>query len=116
MKTIKIKELGIEVQTKISQKGKSFHEIKIPKGWRLLRTGEIIFLYNNHRKELNLEYAWEHIAQPFKLNKENDYCAWFVAGSDWADLDCGRSPSGSVSGLGVRFCRDLNKEEMKKCG
>ena len=106
--TIKIKELNIEVETKIQQKGESFNKIKIPKGWRLLTMEEIKFLHNSkYKKDLNLVDTWEFIEQPFELNKKNDCVARFVAHSDWAGFGCDRGPGFRGSSLGVRFCRDL---------
>lgn len=107
MKTIKIKELGIEVETKIQQKGIYFKDIKIPKGWRLLKIDEIVFLFNNYKKKLNMETTWEFFEQPFKLNKEEGLVSRFYANPDDAVLSCGRNPLYSYSRLGVRFCKDL---------
>ncbi len=105
-KTIKIKELGIEVETKIHDKNKILSDIKIPKGWRLLKADEIIFLFNNYEKELNLSNTWEFIEQPFTKFKDK-YVARFSAGSDWALLYCDWLPQGSRSSLGVRFCKQI---------
>ena len=106
MKTIIIKKLNIEVETRIHQKGKSFNKIKIPKGWRLLKMDEMTFLYNNYAKELNLNNTWEFIEQPFDKLK-NKYASRFYACSGYANFYCGRDPLNSGSRLGVRFCRDL---------
>ena len=107
MKTIKIKELKIEVETKIHDKGEVLKDINIPKGWRLLRAEEIIFLFNNYKEKLNMEDTWEFIEQPFKLNKKNDYVARFYADSDRAYLNCFGFPQDASDSLGVRFCRSL---------
>ena len=107
MKRIKIGKY--EYDTKTTQLGKSFNEIKIPKGAELWDYKDCIKLHNNkkHREQLNLEDCWFFIKQPFKLNKREGFIAWFIAGSDRADLFCGRIPQDSYSGLGVRFKRSL---------
>lgn len=105
-KTIKIKELNIEVEIKIHDKNKSYSDIKIPKGWRLLRIDEMIFLYNNHKKELNLTDTWEFIEQPFKDYK-NKFASRFYAFPGDAYFDCDGEPRYSYLLLGVRFCKDL---------
>ena len=108
---IKIHRLNIEVETEISQKGKSFGKLVIPNGWRLLKVNEIIYLYNNYAEKLNMKETWEFIEQPFKENKS---VARFDADSDRAVLDCNSSvaPDCAYVSLGVRFCKDL-EEKMK---
>jgi len=108
-KTIKIPELKIEVETEIHNKDETLQNIEIPKGWRLLKISEIIFLFNNkeYNKALNLKDTWEFIEQPFELNKKNDYVATFGADSGGADLFCVRGPLNARASLGVRFCRDI---------
>ena len=108
-KTIKIKELKIEVETQIHDKGNKLSDIKIPKGWRLLKAQEVITLHNKYAKELNMLVTWEFIEQPFELNKQKSYVARFVAVSDGAYLYCGRGPEFSGSSLGVRFCKDITE-------
>ncbi len=102
---VNIKELNIKVEKEIHHKGKELADIPIPKGFRLLKANEIIFLHNNkkYRKLLNMEDTWEFIEQPFELNKENNYVARFDADSVGAVLDCYGDPRDSYSGLGVRF-------------
>ena len=108
LKTIKIKELKIEVETEIHDKNKCLKDIEIPKGLRLLTMNEITWLHNSKYKEqLNLNDTWEFIEQPFKQNKDKGDVARFYAGSDWANLNCGTNPSNSYGALGVRFCRSL---------
>ena len=111
MKTIKIKELNIEVETEIHDKNKILSEIRIPKGWRLLTVNEIIWLHNSkYKKQLNLEDTWEFIKQPFKINK--DYVARFGAISVWAGLDCDRNSGIRDDSLGVRFCKDIKETKQ----
>ena len=104
--SIKIKELKIEVETQIHDRGKKLSDIEIPKGWRLLKAEEIIFLFNNYEKKLNLSYTWEFIEQPFNKFKDK-LVAWFLADSGRAYLYCGGYPGGSSSSLGVRFCKEI---------
>jgi hypothetical protein len=47
-------------------------------------------------------YLWRVNSKPKKVDER---VAWFGAGSDRADLDCDRGPSGSDSLLGVRMVR-----------
>ena len=105
--TLNIKGLKIEVETQIHHKGEELGNIKIPKGWRLLKFEEVIFLCNNYCKELNMEDTWEFIEQPFKLNKQDNYVARFCVDSGRADLGCDRNPQYTYSSLGVRFCREI---------
>ena len=114
LKNIKIKELKIEVETEIHDKGNMLKDIKIPKGWRLLTDKEITYLHNSkYKKQLNLNETWEFIKQPFKLNKKEGYVARFYADSGGAVLGCGWNPVGRVGSLGVRFCKDLNAKGDK---
>ena len=119
-KTIKIKELNIEVETEYSQKDIKIKNIKIPKGWRLLTLPEWIELYNNHQekfKDLNKD-SDEIVKQPIKDN-EIKYPYWNV----WLfGLDDGSVLGGNYRYLscsywvrGVRFCRDLKQtQEVEK--
>ena len=110
-KIIKIPELKIEVEAEIHDKGKLLRDIKIPKGWRLLRIEEISYLFNkeNYKGLLSLNKTFEFTEQPFEVNKEKRLGSWFSADSGWAYLDCGINPSYSDAGLGVRFCREIIK-------
>ena len=99
-KTIKVKELNIEVEVEETQKGRSFREIKIPKGWRLLTGTEAMFLYENYQDKLKLNW--------FFVKPINNYpVVRFGVGGNGADLVCSWNPDISDSGLGVRFCREL---------
>ena len=106
MKTIKIKELNIEVEAEIHDNGKSLPDIKIPKGWRLLTMNEIRYCHSNYRERLALNHTWEFIEQPFDSLKGSK-TAWFYAGSFGIDFVCFWNPLVSVASLGVRFCRKL---------
>lgn len=101
MKTIKIPELKIEVETEVHDKGKKLPDIKIPNEWRLLTMQEMIFLYNNYEKELNLTDTWEFIEQPFK--KFMDKYTRFDASSGCAYVNCVRVLGARVSGWGYGF-------------
>lgn len=110
MKTeiITYKGKKIEINVTDEQKGKSFEEIEIPKGWKLWTSQMCIDLHNDKklRKELNLEDCWFWIEQPFKLNKEKNLGAGFGALSGRANLNCNRVPAYWISKLGVRFYKD----------
>jgi len=112
--TIIIKELNIEVEKVIHDKGKDLPSIKLPQGWRLLRFNEIQFLHNNtnYRKLLNLDNTWEFIEQPFEFNKEKGHVTAFYASPYGVSMYSDRLPRGSVPSMGVRFCRNL-KQELK---
>ena len=107
--TIKIPELKIEVEIIIHHQDEKLAEISIPEGWRLLKINEIIFLHNQqeYRKKLNLENTWEFIEQPLNYNNQQDYVTGFYAYPGGVSIDCMRGPFGSISALGVRFCRDI---------
>jgi len=112
---IKVKELGIEVQRDVIQKNTTFKDIVIPKGWRLMTYIEVVELANSeYAKDLKMDGSSStddfFIEQPFKINKNNNFVAWFGAGSGGAFLICVRDPQDSYSGLGVRFVRDLKRK------
>lgn len=114
MKTLKIKELGIEVETKL-RKAVKFKDIKVPKGWRLLTFQDCCFIYDNLYEEIPIGKEIEWIEHYSKRMKERGYAS--ALDSDWDDgrLDVGGDGYDDVSGgyaFGVRFCRDLkeNKE------
>ncbi len=108
---IKIKELKIEVEKSIHNKGNDLPSIKIPPGWRLLKFNEIQFLHNNpiYRKLLNLDDTWEFIEQPFEFNKEKGHVTAVYASPYGVSMYSDRLPRGSVPTLGVRFCRDIKE-------
>lgn len=100
MKTINIPELNIQVELEETQKGTSFNEIKIKKGWRLLTGAEAMFIYENYRDKIKLDWFFVKPVKEFPV-------ARFNANSAWASLYCNRYPGVSDSRLGVRFCRSL---------
>lgn len=115
-KTIIIKELGIEVETKLHLDMNIISKLQIPIGWRLLTLSEWIFIYNNYKNEI--DYGGnpdELVSQPIK-EKETEYPYWNVwfrslvrsglNGYNW-DLP------GDFRLRGVRFCRDL-KNKVKQ--
>lgn len=112
--TIKVKELKIDVEVNVHDKGKKLSEIEIPKGWRLLTINEVIFLANSeHAQTLKMDLSSSQddffFEQPFECNRNKGYIAWFCAYSGGAGLVCGGGPRNSGSALGVRFCRDVKK-------
>jgi len=110
-KTLKVEELKIEVETEIHDKGKMLSEIEIPKGWRLLTIQEVIFLFNNYLRKLNMNNTCEFIEQQLNFNRKKNYIARFVADSGGAYLFCDGGASCAGASLGVRFCRDLQEEK-----
>ena len=105
--------LKIEVDFKQEQNGKKFEDIKIRKGWRLLRLREMDEVMNYIiENKLNI---WSYFEQPIKTYK-GKYVARFLAFSDGVSLSCGRNPQFSGSALGVIFARDLKQsKEDEKC-
>ena len=111
-KTIKIEELGIEIQDKVTQHNTSFNDLKINKPWRLLVIEEAIYVANNYAEELDL-YSGNNnfwIKQPFKKNEKNKW----VAGLDYVGgglhVVGGNNMDDHVRSRGVLLCRDLNDE------
>jgi hypothetical protein len=110
-KTIKIKELNIEVETKLHTEMNRIDKIKIPKGWRLLTLSEWIFIYNKYKN--NMDYGGkpdEIVSQPIEENKDK-YPYWNVwfGGLGYRSELLGFD-GGLGSGLrvrGVRFCREM---------
>ena len=103
-KTIKIKELGIEVDFAQQQNNKLFSELIIPKGWRLLKFKELDIVMNYIQQ--NKLDIWSYFEQPINEFK-GKFVARFGADSDGANLNCNRDPDDGVGSLGVIFCRDL---------
>ena len=103
-KLVKFKGLKIEVDFEQKFNGKKFKNIKIPKGWRLLRIEEVGEIMN-YALENNLD-VWSFFEQPIKKYKDKKV-ARFYARSDDCDLDCDRDSGGSDSDLGVIFCRSI---------
>ncbi len=110
---IKIPELGIEIQTKIHHKNKSYDELKEEFGEEYLE--KHLPTYNQLQTLRNLEHegkyklglidTWEFVKQEDVISKKNGYVARFYVGSGCAGLDCGGYSSSSGSVLGVRFVR-----------
>ena len=105
-KIVKFENLGIEVDFNQEQYGKTFKEIKIREGWRLLRIGELGEIMN-YILDNNLD-IWSFFEQPFKKFK-NKYIARLGANSNRAGLNVDRGPGDSFSSLGVIFCRDIKR-------
>ena len=115
-----IPELGMSVELKVHNKGKSWNDLKLSdKKDQLLTLQECIFLANHpeYSKLLKMDGSSSNddffIQQPFKLNKKNNRVARFVVDSGGVDLYCIGVPSGSGSSLGVRFVRRKKVGEEK---
>jgi len=102
MKTKIIK--GIEYEMETHDYNKTLSEIKIPKGWRLLKPSEALMIW-----ELEQLDDWFFVEQVVEKNKDGKV-ARFNANSVRAILNCNRDPELRDSCLGVRFCRDLKKK------
>ena len=114
---IYIKELKIEVQTKIHHKGKSYDELKEEFGEAYLE--KHLPTYSQLQKLRNLEHggkynlglidSWEFVKQEDLISKKNGYVARFFAYSGYMDLGTGWDSDISDSDLGVRFVRRKKK-------
>jgi len=103
-KTVVFKDLKIEVDFIQQQNNKMLKDIKIPKGWRLLRFNELDAVMNFCVD--NKLQVWSYFEQPIKIFK-NKYVAGFGADSGWVDLICDRNPTLTIAGLGVVLCKDV---------
>jgi len=114
--TIKIKELGLEIEKELHKEMEMIKDIKIPKGWRLLTMSEFLEVWNNHRSkfDFNGDRFDEIIKQPLK-DGIKDYPFYNV----WLNrLDIRSGLLGNLGDLyyddrsrGVRFCRELKKQK-----
>lgn len=119
---IEIKELKIEIQTKIHHKGKSYNELKEEFGEEYLekhlptysQLQELRNLEHKGKYTLGLIKTWEFVKQEDLISKKNGHVARFCAGSGCAFLVCVEGSSCSGSGLGVRFVRKISKKVIKK--
>lgn len=108
MKTLKIKELKLEV-TKVLQKNTAFEDIVIPEGWDIPTIQQCIDLVNN-KEFCDFTQCLDgkndfFIKQPFKVNK--DFIARFYADSDRVSLDCYWNRDDSYAQLGVLLVRKI---------
>lgn len=106
---LKIPELGLEIETKLHDKGKVLKDIKIPRGCRLAKTYEMMHIFHFKKYADKLIKAnggefWSYAENVEWLKKK--YVVVFWAVSDWACLYCDWSPSISSSSLGVVFVRE----------
>ena len=108
-KIINYDKKKIEVCIEDEQKGRSFDEIEIPKGWKLWTHQMCIALHNNKRlrEELNLEHCSFWIEQFFEFNKENGHFAWFYAYSVRVGFAYSEEPQDWGGRFGVRFWREV---------
>lgn len=115
---VKIPELGIEVQSKIHHKNKSYDDLVKEFGKEFLEENlptykqlqDLRNLEHNGKYKLGLIDTWEFVKQEDEISKKNGYVARFVADSDYCYLDCGGDSGYSGSDLGVRFVRKGNKK------
>src|SRR3990167_8216056 len=94
MKTKIIPEMGIEIETKIQHKGKTYAECEkeIPKGWRI-STYEILQKLRNseHIDILNLKITCEFVQNPDEISRKNGRVAGVFAASDRGGLGLRRN-------------------------
>ncbi len=114
---IYIPELKIEIQTKIHHKDKTYEECEkdLSDGESIPTYEQIQWLRNSkYINQLNLLDTWEFVQNPDNISKKNGYVAGFIAGSDYAGLNCDRGSSNAGSNLGVRFVRKKNSGKKNK--
>ncbi len=115
-----IPELKISVEIEVHDKNKSWDNLNLSKREKeLLTTEQCIWLANSkYAKQLKMDGSSSDddffIQQPFNLNRKNNYVARFDVGSDCADLVCDGGSGGSVSALGVRFAKKIEKPKNSK--
>ena len=114
---LEIPELKISVELEVHDKNKSWDELNLKdREKELLTVEQCIWLANSkYAKELKMDGSSSKddffIQQPFNLSRKNGYVARFNADSDYANLICYRSSVNSVSYLGVRFVRKIEKSK-----
>jgi len=107
MKTIKIKELGIEVESEYHFKDIILKDIKEPKGWRVLNTNEFFWLINSrYAKELGMMDTYEAVKHPYKKCKQKYWALWFRSVDGRSGL-FGNGLVYAYSVRGVRFCKEV---------
>ena len=116
MKTIKIKELGLEIEKELHREMEIIKDIKIPKGWRLLNINEFLEIWNNHRSKFDFggDRFDEIIKQPLKDKVKNYpfYNVWLYGLDGGSVLDGYSGILSCANGSrGVRFCRELKKQK-----
>lgn len=112
---IKIKELNIEIQTKIHYKGKSYDQLKKEFGEKYLEEHlptyeELKTLRNLEHKgkyKLGLLNTYEFVKQEDLISKKKGYVVRFNTGFNGFELVTDGGPRVSYSELGVRFCRRI---------
>ncbi len=110
-----IPELKISVEVEVHDKNQSWDDLNLKdREKELLTVEQCIWLANSkYAKQLKMDGSSSKddffIQQPFNLSRKNGYVAWFIVGSDCADLGCGRDSDDSDPALGVRFVRKIKK-------
>ena len=117
LKPFKCKELNLEI-TPLKEWTKPYNEIVIPKGWRLLKTHECIFLIEEgyrdeligkFKKDCNYIYV-----QQTNYAKENNYSSSVYFGRNGSvDSDDGNLQNSFDDGR-VAFCRELDALNVKE--
>ena len=117
LKPFKSKELNIEI-TPLIEWTKNYNQIIIPKGWRLLKTHECIYLIEEGYKDKLIgkfkdkyNYIW---VQQTNYARKNNYSSgvYFDRDGNVGSYDDGLQYS---SGSGrVAFCRELDALNVKE--
>jgi len=118
--TLIIKELKIEVETKLHIEIDRINKTVIPTGWRLLELSELIFIYNNYQDKFNWgeDKIFDEITkQPIKDCKYPYFNVWLhglgdAYGSGLNGISGNLNYNNRVRG--VRFCRDLKAMQEKQ--
>ena len=119
---IYIKELKIEIQSKIHHKGKSYDDLVEEFGEEYIekhlptysQLQELRNLEHKGKYKLGLIDSWEFVKQEDLISKKNGYVARFCADSGCVYLICDWDSSGAGSGLGVRFVRKNAKGSERR--
>ena len=85
MKHKKIKELGIEITEPQNIKKIPYNEIKIPKGYRMIKLWEMFWLHDSKYRDFVFgEEGWLIFAcDQLSIDKKNNWARWLYR--DWDD-------------------------------
>jgi hypothetical protein len=105
LKTIVIDNVEYELEQ--HDNNKELSDIKIPKGWRLLKPCEAQRLWDLGYLRNN----WFYVENTNLEEKKKGNVAGFIASSDGASLGCNGDPDSVSSSLGVVFAKDLRSKK-----
>ena len=110
LKSFRCKELNLEI-TSLKEWTKSYNKIIIPRGWRLLKTHECIFLLEEGYKDKLLgkfkgyNYIW---CSQTNYAKKNGYLSGVFLGRNGSVVSYDDNLQGSDDYGRVAFCRELD--------